>query len=133
MGWGTALRRRSGDLLQFRDNTPDRNRHYCVMKLKTAGIILVWLASVGCACASTNDITTLVQKGLFEEEANHHLDAAMEYYQEAIGNFDKDRQLAATAIFIWANAIVCKARPMKPMSNTSASSTSFRISPSWWN
>lgn len=60
---------------------------------------MVWLASVGCACASTNDITTLVQKGLFEEEANHHLDAAMEYYQEAIGNFDKDRQLAATAIF----------------------------------
>ena len=60
---------------------------------------MVWLASVGFACASTNDVTTLVQKGLFEEEANHHLDAAMEYYKEAIGHFDKDRQLAATAIF----------------------------------
>ena len=75
------------------------NRHYCVMKIKTAGIILAGLASVGFACASTNDITTLVQKGLFEEEANHHLDAAIEYYQEAIGHFDKDRQLTATAIF----------------------------------
>jgi hypothetical protein len=69
------------------------------MKIKTAGIILVGLASVGFACAGTNDITTLVQKGLFEEEANHHLDAAIEYYQEAIGHFDKDRQLTATAIF----------------------------------
>jgi ankyrin repeat protein len=69
------------------------------MKIKTAGIILVWLASAGFACAGTNDITTLVQKGLFEEEANHHLDAAIEYYQEAIGHFDKDRQLTATAIF----------------------------------
>jgi ankyrin repeat protein len=69
------------------------------MKIKTTAIILTWLASVGLACASTSDITTLVQKGLFEEEASHHLDAAMEYYQEAIGNFDKDRQLTATAIF----------------------------------
>jgi ankyrin repeat protein len=99
MAWGIAWRRRSGDLLQIHDNTLDKNRQYRVMKLKTAGIILVWLASAGFARASTNDITTLVQKGLFEEEANHHLDAAIEYYQEAIGHFDKDRQLTATAIF----------------------------------
>src|SRR5271157_1835541 len=99
MGWGIAWRWRSGELLQFHDNTVEKNRHYGVMKFKTAGIILVWLASAGCACASTNDITTLVQKGLFEEEANHHLEAAIEYYQEAIGHFDKDRQLTATAIF----------------------------------
>jgi ankyrin repeat protein len=99
MGWVIDWSRESGELLQFHDNTLDRNRHHCAMKTKTAGIILVWLASVGFACASTNDITTLVQKGLFEEEANHHLDAAIDYYQEAIGRFDKDRQLTATAIF----------------------------------
>ena len=66
------------------------------MKLK---ILLTWLCSAALAWAGTNDITSLVQKGLFEEEANHHLDAAIEYYQEAIGKFDKDRQLTATAIF----------------------------------
>jgi len=69
------------------------------MKIKTTGIMLVWLASLGFACAGTNDISTLLQKGLFEEEANHHLDAAIECYQEAIGHFDKDRQLTAIAIF----------------------------------
>jgi ankyrin repeat protein len=69
------------------------------MKIKTTGIILACLAAAGIASASTNDIATLVQKGLFEEQANHHLDAAIEYYQEAIGHFDKERQLTATAIF----------------------------------
>lgn len=69
------------------------------MKMKTLGIVLTWLASAALAGAQTNDITTLVQKGLFEEEANRHLDAAIQYYQEAIGRFDKDRQLTATAIF----------------------------------
>jgi tetratricopeptide (TPR) repeat protein len=73
--------------------------HNDIMKMKFAGIILTWLASASLTCAGTNDITSLVQKGLFEEEANHHLDAAIDYYKEAIGNFDKDRQLTATAIF----------------------------------
>ena len=39
--------------------------------------------------AATNDLASALQKGLFEEEANHNLDA----------QFDKDRKLAATAIF----------------------------------
>jgi ankyrin repeat protein len=69
------------------------------MKMKKVGIVLLWLASAGFVCAATNDITGLVQQGLFEEEANHHLDAAISNYQEAIGNFDRDRELAATAIF----------------------------------
>ncbi|MDB6059839.1 MAG: tankyrase-2 isoform [Verrucomicrobiales bacterium] len=49
--------------------------------------------------ATTNDITSLVQRGLFEEEANHNLDAAMQSYETAIKLHDKDRKLAATAIF----------------------------------
>jgi ankyrin repeat protein len=49
--------------------------------------------------ATTNDITSLVQRGLFEEEANHNLDAAMQAYQSAVSLHDKDRKLAATAIF----------------------------------
>jgi hypothetical protein len=41
----------------------------------------------------------LLQKGLFEEEANHDLAAAMQAYQSVIERMDKDRKLAATAIF----------------------------------
>ncbi len=40
-----------------------------------------------------------MQRGLFEEEANHQLDAAIGDYKEAIEQFDHERQLAATAIF----------------------------------
>jgi tetratricopeptide (TPR) repeat protein len=51
------------------------------------------------ASAATNDLPTLLQRGLFEEEANHQLDAAIGDYKEAIEHFDHERQLAATAIF----------------------------------
>jgi len=49
--------------------------------------------------AATNDLTSALQKGLFEEEANHNLDAAAQAYQSVSAQFDKDRKLAATAIF----------------------------------
>ncbi|MBA4149287.1 MAG: tetratricopeptide repeat protein [Verrucomicrobia bacterium] len=49
--------------------------------------------------AATNELTTLLQKGLFEEEANHNLEAATQAYQTVITQFDKDRKLAATAVF----------------------------------
>lgn len=49
--------------------------------------------------AATNDLTTLLQKGLFEEEANHNLDAAKQAYESVIREFDNDRKLAATAVF----------------------------------
>ncbi len=51
------------------------------------------------ASASTNDLTTTLQKGLFEEEANHNLGAAIQLYESVASQFDKDRKLAATAIF----------------------------------
>ena len=46
-----------------------------------------------------NDLSALLQKGLFEEEATHNLDAAITAYQAAVSGFDKDRKLAATAVF----------------------------------
>jgi ankyrin repeat protein len=49
--------------------------------------------------AATNDLTAALQKGLFEEEANRNLDAAVSNYQALAAQFDKDRQVAATAIF----------------------------------
>jgi len=54
-----------------------------------------------CALArpATNDLSAALQKGLFEEEANHNLDAAIQAYQLIISQYDQDRKLAATAIF----------------------------------
>src|ERR1035437_4782871 len=49
--------------------------------------------------AASNDLTTALQRGLFEEEANQNLGAAIQAYQTVAGQFDKDRKLAATAIF----------------------------------
>jgi ankyrin repeat protein len=57
------------------------------------------LGTVMVVRAATNDLTAALQKGLFEEEANHNFLAAIQAYQEAIAKFDKDRQLAATAVF----------------------------------
>jgi ankyrin repeat protein len=54
--------------------------------------------AVNCA-ASTNDLTSALQKGLFEEEANHNYPAAIDAYQGVINRFDEDRKLAATAMF----------------------------------
>ena len=49
--------------------------------------------------ASTNDAVRSVQQGLFEEEANHQLEAAIRNYQEALENVNSNRQVVATAIF----------------------------------
>jgi len=49
--------------------------------------------------AGTNELTTALQKGLFEEEANHDLPAAIQAYQAIAARFDQDRRLAATAIY----------------------------------
>lgn len=49
--------------------------------------------------AATNDLSGLLQKGLFDEEANRNLDAAVQAYQALVTAFDQDRKLAATAVF----------------------------------
>jgi ankyrin repeat protein len=49
--------------------------------------------------ASTNDLGTALSKGLFEEEANHNLGAAIPMYQSVIDRFETDRKIVATAVF----------------------------------
>jgi ankyrin repeat protein len=49
--------------------------------------------------AATNDLSAALRQGLFEEEANRNLDAAIASYQSLAAQFDQDRQVAATAIF----------------------------------
>lgn len=65
-------------------------------------IILVFAllpAAAGSVRAATNDLTSILQQALFEEEANRNLDAAIQAYQTLVNQFDKDRQVAATAVF----------------------------------
>ena len=67
--------------------------------MKTKLSVLVFLLAAVWAQAQTNGLTALLQQGLFEEQANRNLDAAIENYTALAKQFDKDRQLAATAVF----------------------------------
>lgn len=70
--------------------------------MRTANIVLLaagLLAFAPAGRAATNNLTSLLQQGLFEEEANRNLDAAISNYQALATQFDKDRQIAATAVF----------------------------------
>ena len=69
------------------------------MKIKIIALFAALFLSAGFVFAATNDLSTLLQKGLLEEEANHNFQAAMRHYQAAVDGFDQDRQLAATAVF----------------------------------
>ena len=68
------------------------------MKSKWIVSVLSFFAA-GSLFAATNDLSSFLQRGLLEEEANHNLDAAISAYQSAVAQFDKERQLAATAIY----------------------------------
>ncbi len=59
----------------------------------------MWLMMAVVASAQTTNLTALLQQGLMEEQANQNLDAAIANYQQLAAQFDKDRQVAATAIF----------------------------------
>jgi cytohesin len=68
--------------------------------MRTLAIVSLALVALALtAPAATNEAASALQNGLFEEEANHNLDAAIQAYQGVVGQFDKDRKLAATAIF----------------------------------
>jgi len=59
----------------------------------------VFLAGTMMLRAQTNDLSAALRQGLFEEEANRNLNAAISNYQALATQFDQDRQIAATAIF----------------------------------
>src|ERR1041385_2485971 len=56
-------------------------------------------APVVLTATATNDLVSALQRGLFEEEGNRDLDAAISAYQSLAAQFDRSRQVAATAIF----------------------------------
>ena len=68
------------------------------MKLKSLLTGLAVMAAMA-AAAATNELTARLQQGLFEEEANQDLNAAIADYQSLAKQFDQDRTVAATAIY----------------------------------
>jgi ankyrin repeat protein len=79
-------------------NRSERLWHFETMKMKWS-ILALLLALPAIASAQTNNLTSLLQQGLLEEQGNRNLDAAIADYQSLAALFDKDRQLAATAVF----------------------------------
>src|SRR5437867_328931 len=69
--------------------------------MKTTAFILLSALLVGVAESSlaADTLSESLQKGLFEEEANHNLDAAIKAYQSVLQQTEEQRKLAATAIF----------------------------------
>src|SRR2546427_8972507 len=59
----------------------------------------VMLSALAHSSAATNDLASTLQRGLFEEEANHNYAAAIAAYEAVVSRFDDNRKLAATAIF----------------------------------
>ena len=71
-----------------------KTKSTCVM----ASVALLLLMPIG-VFAANDDLSAILSKGLFEEEANHNLGAAIQAYRNVIDHFDSDRKMAATAVF----------------------------------
>jgi ankyrin repeat protein len=84
------------DLWRRRQTEHNLKTHFMKMGILLSGVLA---AATTMAEAATNDTTTALQKGLFEEEANRNLDAAIQAYRSVVSQFDKDRKIAATAVF----------------------------------
>ena len=77
----------------------DSSAIFASMKTKLVVGSLVILASICPMLAADAGTNTPFERGLLEEEANHNLEAAIKAYLSVISQYDKDRKLAATAIF----------------------------------
>jgi ankyrin repeat protein len=67
--------------------------------MKTKLVFALVLLTSATLLAATNDLTSLLQQGLLDEEATHDLHAAITDYQAVAAQFDKDREIAATAVY----------------------------------
>jgi ankyrin repeat protein len=70
-----------------------------VVRIRVLAASALIIVSLQQSHAATNDLASTLQKGLFEEEANHNYSAAITAYESVVSRFDDNRKLAATAIF----------------------------------
>src|SRR5687768_1572870 len=66
--------------------------------MKTFNVFVVALVFAFNASAA-DVLTEKLQRGLFEEEANHNIDAAIKEYQAVVAQSDEQRKVTATALF----------------------------------
>lgn len=66
---------------------------------KVRGFLLGLIIGVAAHCSAADALTEALQKGLFEEEANQNLEAAIKAYQDVLTRADDQRRVAATALF----------------------------------
>ena len=66
--------------------------------MKAINICLAALI-IGLNAMAADGLTERLQRGLFEEEANHNLDAAIKEYQALVTQADEQRKVIATALF----------------------------------
>ena len=66
--------------------------------MKTFNVFVVMLVFAWNASAA-DALTERLQRGLFEEEANHNLDGAIKEYQSVVAQSEEQRKVMATALF----------------------------------
>jgi ankyrin repeat protein len=76
--------------------TSGRTRNYMTM---IAPVLLCLLIGFSPRAHAADALTEALQKGLFEEEANQNLEAAIKAYQDVLGRAEEQRRIAATALF----------------------------------
>jgi ankyrin repeat protein len=87
-------------ILQKHDTVPVGFCKYQSMGImKTILCILIFVIGASVCDAETNDLSSLLQRGLLDEEAAHDFNAAIADYQSIAARFDKDREVTATAIY----------------------------------
>src|SRR6476660_2159713 len=72
---------------------------YRVMKMTTITALVPLLLGLAQSTPAADTLSDALQKGLFEEEANHNLDAAIKAYQSVIDQTAEQRKFTATAVF----------------------------------
>src|SRR5205809_1724960 len=69
------------------------------MKTITSTLLTAFLVGLAQSLPAAETLSETLQKGLFEEEANHNFEAAIKAYQAVLQQTDEQRKLAATAVF----------------------------------
>src|SRR5687768_12041785 len=64
-----------------------------------AAAVLCFVLTTATQVCAADALTEALQKGLFEEEDNQNLEAAIKAYQDVLGRADDQRRVAATALF----------------------------------
>src|SRR6266478_5106757 len=69
------------------------------MRTKVYFSLAIGFLAVTLATRGADALTQSLQRGLFEEEANHNLDAAIKAYESVISQSEEQRKVVATALF----------------------------------